>query len=53
MTSDYPDIAILKDRFFPWKACPKIQLFIKKMLVTDVVTGKYIEEAQPLKLQPA
>ena len=24
-----------------------------KMLVTDVVTGKYIEEAQSLKLQPA
>ena len=23
------------------------------MLVTDVVTGKYIEEAQQLKLQPA
>ena len=23
------------------------------MLVTDVVTGKYVEEAQPLKLQPA
>ena len=22
------------------------------MLVSDVVTGKYIEEAQPLKLQP-
>ena len=22
------------------------------MLVTDVVTGKYVEEAQPLKLQP-
>ena len=26
--------------------------FIKKMLVTNVVTDKYIEEAQPLKLQP-
>ena len=23
------------------------------MLITDVVSGKYMEEAQPMKLQPA
>ena len=50
---DRPDITILKDRIFPWKVCPKIQFLSYKMLVTDVVIGKYWEEAQPLKLQPA
>ena len=52
MTPDRPDIAILKDRFFTRKACLKTQILSKKLLITDVVTGKYIEEAQPLKLQP-
>ena len=37
------------------KSLSKNTIFIqKKILVTDAVTGKYIEEAQPLKLlQPA
>ena len=30
-----------------------IFIYKKKNAGTDVVTGKYIEEAQPLKLQPA
>ena len=41
---DRLDITILKDRIFTWKACPKIHL--SNMLVTDVVTDKYTEEAQ-------
>ena len=35
------------------KSLSKNTIFIQKMLVTDVVTGEYIEEAQPLKLQLA
>ena len=35
------------------KSLSKNTNFIKEMLVTDAVTGKCIEEAQPLKLQPA
>ena len=31
----------------------KQNIYIPEMLVTDVVTGKYIDEAQPLKVQPA
>ena len=31
------------------KSLSKNTIFIKKMLVADVVTGNYIEEAQPLK----
>ena len=33
------------------KSLSKNTIFIQKMLVADVVTAKYIEEAQPLKLQ--
>ena len=44
-----PYIAILKDRIIAWKKVQKYN-FIQKMLVTDVVNGKYIEEAQQLKL---
>ena len=47
------DIVILKDRIFPRKSPSKNTILSKKMLVTDVVTGKYIEEAQQMKLQPA
>ena len=46
---DHPDIAILKDRIFREKPVQKYKctctILIQKMLVTDVVTGKYIEEA--------
>ena len=44
-----------KEQKFSMKNLSKNTIFIKKniMLVTDVVTGKYIEEAQPMKLQPA
>ena len=46
-----------KEQKFSMKNLSKNTFFIQKkkniMLVTDVVTGKYIEEAQPLKLQPA
>ena len=52
-TSDSLDIAIIKDRIFPRKACPKLLFLSKQMLVTDVVIGKYIEEVQSLKLQHA
>ena len=31
----------------------KNTIFFKKMLVTDVVIGKYIEETQQVKLKPA
>ena len=49
---DRPGITIFKDRMFQWKPVQNT-IFIKRKLVTDVVTSKYIEEAQPLKLQPA
>ena len=35
------------------KPAQKHIFILKKRLVTDVVTGKYVEEAQQLKLQPA
>ena len=43
-----------KGQNFSVKSLSKNTIFYKKkMLVTDVITAKYIEEAQLLKLQPA
>ena len=39
--------------FFHEKPVSKNTIFFKKMLVTDVVIGKYIEETQQVKLKPA
>ena len=42
-----------KGQDFSVKSLFNNTIFIQKMLVTDLVTGKYTEEAQQLKLQPA